>query len=580
MEKLKNLIRVINKEKFYIISLLLIIGLGYYLRVMGLNKFALTDDETYCYYLAKQAFPVGILKTIFNQDIHTPLYFFILHFWMKFFGESDIVLRFLSVIFGVLNIPVGYLIGKELLSKKAGLLMAAFISINSLLIYYSQEVKFYSMLPLLVSLSLLFILKIKNNKEKNSLYNYAGLVISNLILLFTFTFGFIFVFFEALFFLVYFFKKKDFKPFLYAQLITFGLFLPYLIFFMIHHIVVYSNAFFDIIPWEGNLNISNIVTCIQDMFSPVLIALMKSPFSGYFSIFITKLFNPLFFIIVMIPIIIYFIGIERGLTSKNTFVTLSFLTGASFIGVEVILTLAGKFGIMPRYTILALIPFIITACYGLAVMKNKPLQKTLIVFFIVINLFYLLAIPDSAQRLPRNGKGKVIANLLDKYNISNNDIVLLPPYGRSVNKYLSDKINDLIYFDVLRSNSIKMLLGEKLTATLNKNNSYNVFKDYVAYSEPSQALDKYIKNNIVKKLDKSGHFIIVLDKDIAIFGRKEIEYQLYQDPYAFYPYKSQSMFFMLYSKALNDFLITGKKYLKLVKIEKSGLFEIYIFEKR
>ncbi|MDD3014580.1 MAG: glycosyltransferase family 39 protein [Candidatus Gastranaerophilales bacterium] len=565
---------------FYIVLLLLIIGLGFYLRITNLNKFALIDDETYCYYLAKQAFPIGILETIFNEDIHAPLYFFILHFWMKFFGENDIMLRFLSVIFGVLNIPVGYLIGKELLSKKTGLLIAAFISFNSLLIYYSQEVKFYSLLPLVISFSLLFLLKIMIGEEKKLIYNYIGLTVSNLALLYTYTFGFIFVFFQTLFFILYLYlKKKEFKSFVYIQLITFVLFLPYLAVFIPHQINNYSKNFFDTISWwSGSFDFEHILILIPNMFSSALIA-MTGNIPNYFQILSTRIFDPIYFIFVLIPIIVYFIGIIKGIIDKNAFITLTFLTGLFFIGVEVILILAGKFGIFARYTIIPLITFIITACYGLSVMKNKLLKKTLIVFFIVINLFYLFAVPNSAQRLPRNGKGKVIANLFNKYNISSNSIVILPPYGRSVNKYLSNKINNPLYFDILRLHCIEVLLGEKLTTKLNGDNSYGIFKDYAAYSEPSEAMEKYVKNNIVKKLDKSQFFIIVKDKDIAFFNRKEIEYQLYENPYAYFPSKSKSMYFMLYSKALNDFIIVGNKYLKLINVKKSGLFEIYIFKK-
>jgi uncharacterized membrane protein len=577
-EKLQNYLTA-HKDKFYMFFLLLIILAGTIFRISGLDKFALTDDETYCYYLAKQSFPFGILNTIFNQDIHAPLYFFILHGWMKWIGENDIILRHLSVIFGILNIPVGYLIGKNLLSKKLGLLIASFISFNALLIYYSQEIKFYSLLPLLISLSFLFLIKIIKN-EKSNPFDYAGLIISNLAVLYTYTFGLIFIFFQAFLFLVYFFiTKREFKTFLYAQLITFGLFLPYLIIFIPHHIFNYSKTIFDVIPWSGGLSFSSLIAYIQDLFSPLLVGIRQAPDSNYYLMFLGYLFKPMFLLVVIVPIIIYFTGIVRGLVSKNSFIILTFLTGILFISVEIFLTLAGKFGILPRYMILSLIPFIITACYGLVILKNKRIQKILIVLFMIINIVFLLLAPISPQKFQRYGKGKIIANLLMKYDLKEKDIIILPPYGRSINKYSANKVNNQIYFDVLRPGCIEMLIGKDLSKNLTKDNSYPILKNYIADPYPSEVLEDYFKKNIFDKLDKLGSFVLIKDKDIAVFNRQQINYQLNNDPTAFYPYLSQAMFHMVNSKAIQDFEFLAKKYLEPVDVERTDLFVIYSYKK-
>ena len=162
-----------------------------------------------------------------------PPYYFILHFWMKIFGQGDVAIRFLSVFFGVLAIITAYFIGKEILSKnkaagnKLGLITAIFTSINSLAIYYSQEVKFYSLLTLLSSLSILFLIRVKNNFDKK---NLAGLIIVNLALLYTFPMSMVFVFVEVLVFFIYLVlnNKNHLKLFIFAQLITLFFYFPYL----------------------------------------------------------------------------------------------------------------------------------------------------------------------------------------------------------------------------------------------------------------------------------------------------------------------------------------------------------------
>src|SRR3989339_450616 len=94
--------------------LVVIILLGFFLRIFRFYKpqgFWL--DEAYCFYEAKASFPFGILSKLYHDDIHAPLYVFILHFWMKLWGhlgEHDWVIRLLSIIFGILTIPVIYLV--------------------------------------------------------------------------------------------------------------------------------------------------------------------------------------------------------------------------------------------------------------------------------------------------------------------------------------------------------------------------------------------------------------------------------------------------------------------------------------
>lgn len=568
-----------NKDKCYLVLLLIIILLGTIFRISHLDKTALTDDETYCYYLAKQSFPFGILNTIFNHDIHAPLYFFILHFWMKLFGENDVILRLLSVIFGIINIPVGYFIGKKLISKQLGVLIAAFISFNGLLIYYSQEVKFYSLLPLLVSFSFLYLIDILK-KEKTRLKSYAGLILSNLAILYTYTFGVIFVFFQAFLFFVYLIvARRSFKEFLYSQFIIFGFFSPYLIVFIPNNIINYSKTIFDVIPWAGRLSFAGLFAYIQNLFSPVLISLTKVPDNDYLLVFLSFFFSPIFFMFVIFPIITYLAGIYKSLVSKNCFIILTFLTGLLFIIVEVILTLAGKFAILPRYMILSLIPFVIVACYGLFTIKSKKIKSIIISVFLISNVLFLLLSPFSPQNIQREGKGKLVAELVEESKANTGDIIILPPYGRSLNKYSNINNQRQIYFDVLRSSCIDMLLGENIATTMNKDNSYAILTNYIANPLPSKEFDNYFKTNIVNQLKTSEKFILFKDKDIAVFTREQIDYQLNVNPSAFYPQLSRAMFHMLNSKAMYDFQYLGNKYLKVVNIKETSYFVVYVFEK-
>ena len=77
---------------------------------------------------------------------------------MLIFGQSEFVLRAAPAIFGILTIPVFYLIGKEFHDKNVGIISAALLTFSYFGIYYSQEAYSYSAVLFVFSLVILFYL--------------------------------------------------------------------------------------------------------------------------------------------------------------------------------------------------------------------------------------------------------------------------------------------------------------------------------------------------------------------------------------------------------------------------------------
>lgn len=89
-----------------------------------------------------------------------PLYYAVAWAWGKLFGLGEAQLRSLSALVGTMAIPVAFLIGRELAGRRAGLIAAALIAVNPMLVWYSQEARAYSLLVLFCALSLLFFLRV------------------------------------------------------------------------------------------------------------------------------------------------------------------------------------------------------------------------------------------------------------------------------------------------------------------------------------------------------------------------------------------------------------------------------------
>jgi mannosyltransferase len=131
---------------------LAIIALGYGLRLYHLDAQSFWYDEAYSASVAKGT-PSQIILNRFT-DVHPPLYYLALHLWQAI-NDSDFTLRLLSAMAGTAAIGAMYALGKTTFGAPVGILAAAATCLAPYTVFYSQEVRMYSLLLLLSSLLLL-----------------------------------------------------------------------------------------------------------------------------------------------------------------------------------------------------------------------------------------------------------------------------------------------------------------------------------------------------------------------------------------------------------------------------------------
>jgi mannosyltransferase len=100
-----------------------------------------------------------MLHRVKTSESNPPLYYVLAWGWVKAFGSSEFGLRSLSALFGAATVPVGYLLGRQLASRRAGLVLAGLIAVNPMLIWYSQEARSYALLAFFGALSLYFFVR-------------------------------------------------------------------------------------------------------------------------------------------------------------------------------------------------------------------------------------------------------------------------------------------------------------------------------------------------------------------------------------------------------------------------------------
>src|SRR5262249_13837390 len=97
------------------------------------------------------------LSTIPNSESAPPLYYFLAWFWTKVLGSGEVGVRSFSALLGTASIAVVYLAAVSFgMRRRVGLIAAAIVAVNPVLIWFSQDARAYSLAFLLTALSLLF----------------------------------------------------------------------------------------------------------------------------------------------------------------------------------------------------------------------------------------------------------------------------------------------------------------------------------------------------------------------------------------------------------------------------------------
>lgn len=129
-----------------LVLLALILALAAGLRFYDLSGQSLWADEGNSAALAARSL-AQIAQDAAN-DIHPPLYYWLLQLWTLAFGASEIGLRSLSAVLGVGLVLVTVELGRRIYNQITGLAAAFVAAIAPFQVYYSQETRMYMLLAL------------------------------------------------------------------------------------------------------------------------------------------------------------------------------------------------------------------------------------------------------------------------------------------------------------------------------------------------------------------------------------------------------------------------------------------------
>ncbi len=547
------------KKNIFIILFLVIIAFG--LRFLYIDS-ALWYDEACSW--ATSTDNAGIMHNLLNVDLqHTPLYFVILKFWMKIFGQSETVLRSLSLIFGALIVPFSYLVSKKI--SKNAIFSALICAASPLLVLFSVEVRMYSLVVFLVMLSINFLIDFEQKQDKKSLLK---LVATNILIPYTFVGGILYNLSLFLCYSTYLYKnnKNKFRQYLKFEIIEFLFLIPY--FILITYYAKMRSIF--VISHEGVLKFAHIVDAIRNFFGATIEPNIYWVSNGTYNI------NFWFTILVIIPCIYFIIGFIKSLKSEDKFVkTLSCILFMNFI-LAIIFAIFKVNVFTSRYIIYLLPPVIMLSIMGLFKKYNpKTLRVCLILFLVTCGIFNI----QNSAIMKKNKElaFKSSAIEADILGLNPDDIIILPfgadapYYFRSLTRprvFNSDfhKIARNPYGVYYDKSDSKIMAGKgKYKLILNKINEDKVF---------SENYYNYFINNVTNTVPIGRYAVIAMygTDNNAIVDIKTLREQVKE-------INENNILDSLFKKYMCDTIALLNMNFKFVKSYQKDNFTYYIFQK-
>lgn len=127
-----------------LVSVLLLAGA---VRTHAIQSQSIWFDEGWSAYAAIQP---TLADAVAADSTNPPLYYVLLNLFVKGAGDSELALRWFSLLLGVLAIPLIYRLGCRLFHASAGLVAAFLVTLSPLLWWAAQEARMYTLLAVLV----------------------------------------------------------------------------------------------------------------------------------------------------------------------------------------------------------------------------------------------------------------------------------------------------------------------------------------------------------------------------------------------------------------------------------------------
>ena len=401
-------------SSFYIIAALIF---SFVLRFYNLSYRGLWNDELFTAASVKNNHSFLDVISYVGKDVHPPLHNLLLKAWVELFSYNDFSMKMFSVCLGILGVYAVYQLSKLLFNQKVALITLLFSSVNFFLIYFSREVRAYSLFFVLSVYTCFFFILIL--RKPKSLKNIIGFIAISTMLIYTHYFG-VFILIGLYFTLVQRMHWKVFKKNIAKiSLVLLGpfiLFLPWVP-ILLEQIKTKSSY------WKNEVSINTIFNLYGDFFNENLLSTVIILF--IIGLLLFNLFSTFF---------------KRGNMPsylenlKKSEVNFLIIILSIYFLIPFLKSLFSTSVMGPRYFIVMLAPTIILLSYALSFIKSGRILSSVLTGVFLYSLLVLFLKPDPYE----TNKSTYLEPIRDANSVGNEHPVLfMTTKNRNFEYYLN-----------------------------------------------------------------------------------------------------------------------------------------------
>ena len=200
-----------------------------------------------------------MLGMIRDDENNMALYYFLLHGWTNIFGESEISVRSLSLLFAVLTIPLVHILVFRFYGRKTAFVADLLLVSNPIFLYYAIETRSYSFLMFLSCLSTLVLFHFFYKPRPLTVVIYSFIIAASV---YVHYFGIFIPFCHVVYLTFKGWIPRNFKLFLLAAVIVIILVSP---------LFIFHPGSAEQISWIPEPQVKYIVTVVSRLFGHKLI---------------------------------------------------------------------------------------------------------------------------------------------------------------------------------------------------------------------------------------------------------------------------------------------------------------------
>jgi 4-amino-4-deoxy-L-arabinose transferase-like glycosyltransferase len=206
-----------------ILAAILIVSAVLYSLHLGANS--LGGSEAYSAWAASKPSVAAIIQTpVMDDPGKQVFYYVVLHYYSRIFGLSEVALRSMSLVLGLVSLVLIFTLGREMFDDETGLAAAAIWAFNPLAIVFAQTARMY---PMFIAISLAHLLMLLRVRAQPSVARAIGCGVLGAAVPYTHMAGLLIIAAEIAMLLRDLAQgRRDTMPWV-AMIVALGLFVPY-----------------------------------------------------------------------------------------------------------------------------------------------------------------------------------------------------------------------------------------------------------------------------------------------------------------------------------------------------------------